>query len=152
MDGATILCYQMRGSGHGEIKGVGENPRPATVLVLWAGRHGRTVACFPHVLGGCLAVGSYRPSPWGRTRGRHRCLGLMEARDNRFSVSGIPDTAGHCKKAENKMGAPGGGSVSPPGLKGGEGRERGGAGWFPRGRESLVPSMARAREGLPAGG
>jgi hypothetical protein len=28
------------------IKGVEENPRPARVLVLWAGRS-RTVACFP---------------------------------------------------------------------------------------------------------
>jgi hypothetical protein len=31
----------------------------------------------------------------------------MEARDNRFSVSGISDTTGHLRRAENKMGAPG---------------------------------------------
>jgi hypothetical protein len=26
----------------------------------------------------------------------------MEARDNRFSVSGLPDDVGHCRRAENK--------------------------------------------------
>ena len=41
------------------------------------------------------------------TRGSPRSLGLTEARDNRFLVSGIPDTAGHLGRAENKMGAPG---------------------------------------------
>jgi hypothetical protein len=30
----------------------------------------------------------------------------MEARDNRFSVSGIPDTAGYFGRAENKVEAP----------------------------------------------
>ena len=69
----------------------------------------------------------------------------------RFSVSGIPDTAGHHRRAENKMGAPGV-AQSAPEPKGGEGREGGGAGWFPHGRESLVWSMAGAQEGLPAGG
>ena len=42
-----------------------------------------------------------------------RFLGLTEARDNRFSVSGIPDTAGHHGRAENKLGGPGGISFSP---------------------------------------
>jgi hypothetical protein len=37
----------------------------------------------------------------------------MEARDNRFSVLGIPDVPGHCRRAENKMEAPGGGSIIP---------------------------------------
>jgi hypothetical protein len=37
----------------------------------------------------------------------------VEARDNRFLVSGIPDTAGHFGRAENKMGALWGGTVSP---------------------------------------
>jgi hypothetical protein len=41
---------------------------------------------------------------------------------------------------------------SAPGPKGGEGRERGGTGWFSCGRESLVRSMAGVQEGLPAGG
>jgi hypothetical protein len=45
----------------------------------------------------------------------------MEARDNRFSVSDIPDAAGHRGRAENKVG-----------LKGKD-RGREDAGWFPRG-------------------
>jgi hypothetical protein len=36
----------------------------------------------------------------------------MEARDNRFSVSGIPDTIGPLRRAENKMGATGCASAS----------------------------------------
>lgn len=40
-----------------------------------------------------------RCSPWS--------LGLMEAKDKRFSVSGIPDTAGCYRRAENKMEAEG---------------------------------------------
>ena len=43
----------------------------------------------------------------GVDTGSPRSLGLMEARDNRFSVSGIPDTARHCRRPENKMGARG---------------------------------------------
>jgi hypothetical protein len=49
------------------------------------------------------------------------------------------------------MEAPGGSSVIP-GLKRGEGRERGGAGWFSHGQESLVGSVARAQKGLLEGG
>jgi hypothetical protein len=48
------------------------------------------------------------------------------------------------------------GSTEPWGQReeraGGEGRGRGGAGWFPGRRESLVRSMAGAQDGLPAGG
>jgi hypothetical protein len=51
-------------------------------------------------------------------------LGLMEVRDNRFSVSGIPDIVGHFGRAESKVGALGA-AWSSPGPKGGEGRERG---------------------------
>jgi hypothetical protein len=43
----------------------------------------------------------------GWTRGSSRSLGLMETRDNRFSVSGIPDATEHCRRAENKMETPG---------------------------------------------
>ena len=32
--------------------------------------------------------------------------GLTEARDNRFSLSYIPDVTGHHRRAENKVGAP----------------------------------------------
>ena len=72
------------------------------------------------------------PSHQGRTRGSPRSLGLTEARDNRFSVSvsSIPDTAGHRRRAENKVGALAT-TWSDPGPKGGESRERGDAGWFP---------------------
>jgi hypothetical protein len=38
-------------------------------------------------------------------------------------LSGIPDTAGHLGRAENRMGAPRGAAQSAPGLKGGKGRE-----------------------------
>jgi hypothetical protein len=49
---------------------------------------------------------------------------------DRFSVLGISDTTGHHGRAEKKMGAPGAARPSP-GMKGGEGKERGSAGWFP---------------------
>ena len=56
--------------------------------------------------GGCLAVGRHgTPTRRGWTRGSLRSLGLTEARDNRFSVLGIPDTTGHHGRAENKMGS-----------------------------------------------
>ena len=75
----------------GEIKGVGENPHLARVMVLWAGRLRRLLLAFYTAPGGCLAVGSH----WtlvqqGVDTGSPRSLGLLEARDNRFSVSGIP--------------------------------------------------------------
>jgi hypothetical protein len=72
---------------------------------------------------GCLNMGSYGLSLQGWTRGSVRSLGLTEARDNRFSVSGISDTAEYRGRAENKVRVPGV-SQSVPGLKGGEGGER----------------------------
>ena len=54
------------------------------------------------------------PARAGWTRGSSRSLGLIETRDNRFSVSGIPDATGHHGRADNKMGvATRGGSVVP---------------------------------------
>jgi hypothetical protein len=85
------------------------------------------------------------------TRTSLRCLGLTEARDDRFSVLGILDVARHWRRAENKMGTSGV-AQSFPGLKRGEGRVRGGVGWFPRGWEFLVRYVAGAQEGLPEGG
>jgi hypothetical protein len=80
---------------------VRENPRPARVPVLWAGGH-RLLHAFHVSPGRCLAVEVRDSSPrW--TRGSPRSLGLMETRDNRFSVSVIPDTAGHHRRAENKV-------------------------------------------------
>jgi hypothetical protein len=88
---------------------------------------------FHMALGGCLVVESHRTQPdRGWTGGSLRSLALTEARDNRLSVSGISDVIGHLGRAENKVGALGV-ARSSPGLKGGEGRERGGAGWFPQG-------------------
>jgi hypothetical protein len=75
----------------------------------------------------------------------------MEARDNRFPASGIPNVAGHYRRAENKVGILGA-ALSAPELKGGEGRGRGDIGRFPRGRDSLFWPMAEAQESLPAGG
>ena len=49
----------------------------------------------------------------GWTRGSLRALGVTEARDNRLSVSGIPDVTGHHGGAENKMGALRGGLSHP---------------------------------------
>jgi hypothetical protein len=46
----------------------------------------------------------------------------------RFSASGIPDTTEHCGRAKNRMGNLGV-ARSALGPKGGEARERGGAGW-----------------------
>jgi hypothetical protein len=75
------------------------------------------------------------PAHRGWTRGRSRSLGLMEARDNRFSVSGIPDTTGHRRRAENKMGPLGAARSVNPGAKGRRGQgERG---------HWVVPTWAR---------
>ena len=65
-------------------------------------------------------------------------LGLTEARDNRFSVSDIPDTAECHGRAENKVGAPGA-TWSAPELKE-EGTGGEGTGWFLGRCESLVLS------------
>jgi hypothetical protein len=111
-----------------------------TTLTLWSSGHGKThvppeflcsgrvdtgglAYTFHAALGGCLAVGSYEPSLRGWTRSSTRSLGLMEASDYRFSVSGIPDTAGHRGRTENKMGAPGAARSSPGLKRGGAGRD-----------------------------
>jgi hypothetical protein len=54
-----------------------------------------------------------KPQPASGGGGSPRSLGLTEARDNRSSTSGIPDTVGHHGRAENKMGVPGDSSVIP---------------------------------------
>lgn len=50
-------------------------------------------------------------------------LGHVEARDDRFTVSDIPDTDGCRRRAENEVGTPRGSSVSPR-AKGRRGRRR----------------------------
>jgi hypothetical protein len=47
------------------------------------------------------------PARGGWTSGGLRSLDLMEARDKRCSVLGIPDVARHHRRAENKVEAPG---------------------------------------------
>jgi hypothetical protein len=82
----------MSGSRHGGRKGLGENPCPTRVPVLWAGRCGghtlHTAPC------GCLAVGiqglRLREGGCVWTGSSWKSLGLMEARDDRFSVLDIP--------------------------------------------------------------
>ena len=127
-----MCAHLLLGTECGGVKGVGENPCLVRVPVLWAGGCGRTAACMWPRVGVWLWEATELQLGAGWTRGNPRSLGLMEARDNRFSVSDIPNTSGHLRRAENKMGAPGL-AQSAPGPKGGEGRERGGAGWFPHG-------------------
>jgi hypothetical protein len=109
-----------------KTKGVGENLCPTRVPVLWAGGHGRTVARFPCSPGWVSSCGKPRnPAHVGaggrKARGCSRSLGLTEARDNRFSVLGIPDTTGHLGRVDNKVGALGA-AWSSPGLKGRRGQ------------------------------
>ena len=75
------------------------------------------------------------PSPQWVDKRQSKVSGPREARDNRFSVSGVPDAAGYCGRDENKVKAPGAAQ-----SKRGEGRERGAAGWFSCRRESLIQS------------
>lgn len=88
------------GTGHRRIKGVGENLSPARVPVLWAGILRSTAASFQRGPGWVSDCGRHRTparGDWGVwTSGILRSLSLMDARDNRLSVSGIPDTVGHC--------------------------------------------------------
>jgi hypothetical protein len=78
-------------------------------------------------------------------RGSLRSLGLTEVRDNRFSVSDIPEAAVCRRQSKNKVGA-------LWAVNGAVDKGRGGTGCFPSRPESLVQSMARAQEGLPVGG
>ena len=42
----TILGWGVGGHGYRRNRGVGENPSPARVPVLWVGGHGRTAHAF----------------------------------------------------------------------------------------------------------
>ena len=143
----------VQGNGRGEMKGVGENRRPARVPVLWVGRHRRTAACFP-----CAPLLPEGVWLWEATEpslpgGGQGAVGGLWASLRPGSQSRASQTL-HCWTTEElrtKWGPPG--TVRPfPGPKGGKGRERGGTGWFSHRQESLVQSMAGAQEGLPAGG
>ena len=71
----------------------------------------------------------------------------MEARNNRFSVSGIPDATEHQRRAENEVGGPVGAwpALEPKRV---EGRDM----LVPSGVRVFGRSMAGAQEGLQAGG
>ena len=71
--------------------------------------------------------------------GSVRSLGLTEFTDNRFSVLGIPDRAGHLGRAENKVEALW--AVQAASWHRGEERGRASAEWFPCRQESLILSM-----------
>ena len=109
------------------IKGVGENWHSARVLVLWESGGGRSAASFPGSPG--WVSGWVKPMDPSSAGGRQwTILGI------RISAWGIPGTAGHCRRAENRRESPG---VAPPapGLEGEEGRGRG--------RHCVVPTGAR---------
>ena len=74
----------------------------------------------------------------------------MEARDNRFSVSGIPDTSGHCRRAENKVGCHGGG-LDRPGAIGRKGQKERGHSMAPTWVTILGP-VRGWNAGRPSGG
>ena len=65
----------------------------------------------PGWVSGCMKP--WTPVCRGWAESSLRSLGLTEARDNRFSLSYIPDVTGHHRRAENKVGAPRGILVSP---------------------------------------
>jgi hypothetical protein len=69
---------EVSGSRHGGIKGVGENPHPARVPVLWAGGCGGLSRTFHAAPGGHLAVESHRPQP--TVGGQGAVVGLWASR------------------------------------------------------------------------
>ena len=130
----SSLCVGCRVLGN---KGGGRKPAFHQSSGALGGQTQETGACFP--CGPRVVSGCGKPlDPSSAGGGKGTVLGT------RFSVSGIPDTAGHLRRAEDKMGSPGV-TWSSPGTKEEEGRERGGTGWFPRRRESLVWSVAGAQ-------
>ena len=134
----------MRSREHGAIKGFG---RKHTSRQSSGALGGEDAEGLPHAfyagpgwVSGCEKP--WNPSSAGGEQGA--VLG------NRFSALGIPDTTGHCGRAENRMGAPGA-AQSALGPKGGEGRERG--------RCCVVPTWVRVlgpvhgwSTGRPSGG
>lgn len=136
----------LQGHGCGGKRGVGENPHPARVPVLWAGGHQRTAAHFPcgpgGCLGGCLSLGNHSPHSVGGGQGgspRHQ----------------VPNLLWHpMLYTEEELRTDWGpqGWHWALGPKGGECKGRVGAGCFPIGEESLVQSVVSAQKDLLAGG
>jgi hypothetical protein len=116
--------------------------------MLWAGICGGLLLTLYLTLGGealstwwCKAT---NPVHRGGTGSSPMSLGLTEARDNRFSVSDIPDTAICCRRAEYKPGLKRVTQASP-GPKGGEGRGKGVVGWFPLGESAWTSPWLERR-------
>jgi hypothetical protein len=129
----------LQGRGCGGKRGVGENPPPPE---FWCSgqRTREDCACFPHGPG--WVSGCVKPlTPHGGAGGKQGA-----APGTRFSASSIPHWIRQRSWEQNR--APG--AALGPGMKGGEGRGRGSAGWFPRCWESLVRSVAVAQDGLLA--
>ena len=105
---------------------MGENPRILPEFRQGSGALGRDsedccrLSTQPQV--GVWLWEATNPSPQRVDRGSPKSLGLIETRDNRFSVWGIPEAAGCRGRAENKVGALGVAGHSP-GQKRAEGRE-----------------------------
>ena len=125
------------GTGHGGIKGEGENLHPARVLMLWAGRHGRLPQAFQVVpVGVCL----WEATDPARRDGQGAILG------SRLSVLGIPDTMEELRT----NGGPRGTLVSP-GAEGRRGHgERGH--WVVPTRVKVVGPVCGWSAGRPSGG
>ena len=94
----------------------------------------RQLSTHPSV--GVLAVESHGSISWGMDRS----LGLIEARDNGFSVLYIPHISRHHRRAEKKVGALEA-AQSAPWVKEGEGRGRGVLGGSRSGIRSLGESL-----------
>jgi hypothetical protein len=78
----AICCNSgvVRGHGCGASRGGGGNPCPARVPVLWAGRCGRTVACFPQGprwVSCCVKPKTLLSRWWTRGSPRHQVPSLQ---------------------------------------------------------------------------
>jgi hypothetical protein len=130
MNGTVYLSSStpghMWGCGCVGKRGVGENPHPTRVPVIWVGRRRRTVQAFHMAPDGCLAVLSHWPHTAGGGQGA--------ATGSRFSASGTPRWTRWRSWEQNR----GRGVALGLERKGREGRGKGGTGWFPHRWESLV--------------
>ena len=138
-------CWQCMVAGPRVLgkEGVGENPSPAIAPVLWAG--GRFLNG-PGWVSGCVKPLTPLSRWWTRGSPRYQVPGHPKLDMAEELRTKWPPQHTHTHTHTHTHGS------LAPGLKGGEGSGRGGTGWFPRRRESLVRSMAGAQDGLLEGG